>query len=62
MEGDLSMPYAVVIKVPEAKKNCFVAMPFAKKFNNTFSAIVMASTQLDLRPVRIETAEIQPRS
>jgi hypothetical protein len=54
------MPYAIIVKVPDARNDCFIAMPFAKKFEGIFSPIVVAATRVNLRPVRIKTGEMQP--
>lgn len=54
------MPYAIIVKVPDAKDDCFIAMPFAEKFKAAYTPIMMAASQLRLHPVRIKTGEMQP--
>lgn len=54
------MPYAIVINVPEAKKVCFIAMPFAERFQSVYHHLSDAASSLDLIPVRVRTGERQP--
>jgi hypothetical protein len=53
------MPYAIVINVPEAKKVCFIAMPFAERFQSVYHHISDAANSLDLIPVRVRSSERQ---
>jgi hypothetical protein len=54
------MPYAIVIDVPEARQVCFIAMPFAERFQPVYHNLADAASSLDLLPVRVRSGERQP--
>jgi hypothetical protein len=53
------MQHAIVVAVPEAREDCFVAIPSNASFRDLFNDITQAAADLSLRRVCVRSGEMQ---
>jgi len=54
------MPYAIVVKVPQAEEHCFVAVPSDAAFSSVALAIDDAALRSEIEPLRLTRTKVGP--